>query len=166
MPEACTVPADSDQETPAAAASLEQVGDVLLDFGEESMRVSSVLLRLASPVFNRMLESGMKEAQQSVIKLVDFMKDACIKMLDHLPVTGNRLLQAQKCGLKRQRERCLHELARQGKELDLVLLHRANPDLLPLSGTEEAFKLFACLLQSAWPRFQSDPPKDEAPEPH
>ena len=131
------MPADSDQETPAAAASLEQVGDVLLDFGEESMRVSSVLLRLASPVFNRMLESGMKEAQQRVIKLdvavatkqdfesfyallgpgawsmekvsednidgllsmsdyyqVDFMKDACIKMLDHLPVTGNRLLQA------------------------------------------------------------------------
>ena len=192
------MPVDSDQETPAAAATLEQVGDVLLDFGEESMRVSSVLLRLASPVFNRMLESGMKEAQQRVIKLdvavatkqdfesfyallgpgawsmekvsednidgllsisdyyqVDFMKDACIQMLDHLPVTGNRLLQAQKCGLKRQRERCLHELiSRQGKDLDLVLLHTANGDLLPLSGTEEAETRFEPFAKRAWPRFQ------------
>ena len=36
--------------------------------GRSSVR-NQVLLRLASPVFNRMLESGMKEAQLSTIKV-------------------------------------------------------------------------------------------------
>ncbi|CAE7897152.1 KBTBD7 [Symbiodinium necroappetens] len=54
------------------AASLQQVGDVRLEFGEDSensMLASSHLLRVASPVFNRMFSSGMKEAQQGVIKV-------------------------------------------------------------------------------------------------
>ncbi|CAE6934330.1 unnamed protein product [Symbiodinium sp. CCMP2592] len=58
-------------ETPTAA-TLEQVGDVRLEFGDDAgsfMLASSHLLRLASPVFNRMLQSGMREAQQSVIKV-------------------------------------------------------------------------------------------------
>ncbi|CAE6934351.1 bath-38 [Symbiodinium sp. CCMP2592] len=58
-------------KTPTAA-SLEQVGDVRLQFGddtESSMLASSHLLRVASPVFNRMFTSGMKEQQQSVIKV-------------------------------------------------------------------------------------------------
>ncbi|CAE7618053.1 unnamed protein product [Symbiodinium microadriaticum] len=62
---------DRGTEIPAAA-TLEQVGDVRLEFGddpENSMLASSHLLRLASPVFNRMLQSGMKEAQHSVIKV-------------------------------------------------------------------------------------------------
>mmetsp|Transcript_98385 Transcript_98385/g.234222 ORF Transcript_98385/g.234222 Transcript_98385/m.234222 type:complete len:197 (+) Transcript_98385:62-652(+) len=173
MSEACAAQVDSDKETPAAVATTEQVSDVLLDFGEASMRVSSVLLRLASPVFNRMLESGMKEAQLSTIKVdvavatktqfqvfyallgpgafsfdkvtkdnidgllsisdyyqVDFVKEACIKKLGELPVTAHRFMQAHKHGLKRQRERCLHELARAGEEGELVLLHTANSDLL------------------------------------
>ena len=58
-------------ETPKAA-TLEQVGDVRLEFGGDAgsfMLASSHLLRLASPVFNRMLQSGMREARQSVIKV-------------------------------------------------------------------------------------------------
>ena len=52
----------------ATAASLEQVGDVHLQFGddsESSMLASSHLLRVASPVFNRMFTSGMKEQHQA-----------------------------------------------------------------------------------------------------
>ncbi|CAE7254519.1 ANK1 [Symbiodinium natans] len=173
MAEACAAQVDSDQETPAAVATGEQVSDVALDFGEESMPASSVLLRLASPVFNRMLESDMKEAQQKVIKVdvavatkqdfqvfyallgpgawstdkvtedsvdgllsisdyyqVDFIKEACLKKLANLPVTAQRFVQANKHGLKRQRDRCLHELARRGGEEELVMLHTANSDLL------------------------------------
>ncbi|CAE7190690.1 CAPS [Symbiodinium sp. CCMP2456] len=55
------------------AASLEQLGgDVRLEFGEDSesfMLASSHVLRVASPVFNRLFESGMKEAQHGVIKV-------------------------------------------------------------------------------------------------
>lgn len=185
MSEACAALADSDQEGPAAVATTEQVSDVLLDFGEESMRVSSVLLRLASPVFNRMLESGMKESQQSIIKVdvavaakqdfeifysllgpgewsreevtesnidgllaisdyyqVDFIKAVCLEKLERLPVTAHRFMQAHKHGLKRQRERCLHELARAGQEKELVLLHSANADLL-LEVALKKRKLFA-----------------------
>ncbi|CAE7509031.1 CAPS, partial [Symbiodinium sp. CCMP2456] len=43
-----------------------------LEFGDGAgsfMLASSHLLRLASPVFNRMLQSGMKEAQQGVIRV-------------------------------------------------------------------------------------------------
>ena len=56
-------------EVPEATATAEEVSDVLLDFGGDTMPVGSQLLRLASPVFNRMLVSGMKEAQQSIIKV-------------------------------------------------------------------------------------------------
>ena len=139
---------------------------------ERSSVRNQVLLRLASPVFNRMLESGMKEAQLSTIKVdvavatkkqfqvfyallgpgafsfdkvtkdnidgllsisdyyqVDFVKEACIKKLADLPVTAHRFMQAHKHGLKRQRDRCLHELARAGEEKELVSLS-ARTDLL------------------------------------
>ncbi|CAE6934241.1 KBTBD6 [Symbiodinium sp. CCMP2592] len=68
---------DLETESPDSAerpgtATLEQVSDVRLEFGgncEDSMPVNSALLRLASPVFNRMFTSGMKEAQQGVINV-------------------------------------------------------------------------------------------------
>ena len=63
------VPVQVHEEIPAASATMEEVSDVFLDFGVDSMPASSVLLRLASPVFNRMIQSGMKEAQQSIIKV-------------------------------------------------------------------------------------------------
>ncbi|CAE7938064.1 unnamed protein product [Symbiodinium necroappetens] len=53
-------------------ATAEQVSDVRLEFGEngeDSMPANSALLRMASPVFNRMFTSGMREAQQGVIKV-------------------------------------------------------------------------------------------------
>ncbi|CAE7220989.1 bath-36 [Symbiodinium sp. CCMP2456] len=56
-------------EVPEATATAEEVSDVLLDFGGDTIPVGSQLLRLASPVFNRMLVSGMKEAQHSIIKV-------------------------------------------------------------------------------------------------
>ncbi|CAE7580089.1 unnamed protein product [Symbiodinium sp. CCMP2592] len=67
MSEACL--ADATMEVLEATATAEQISDLVLDFGVDSLPVNSVLLRLASPVFNRMLESGMKEAQQSLIKV-------------------------------------------------------------------------------------------------
>ncbi|CAE7495106.1 unnamed protein product [Symbiodinium natans] len=166
--------------TEATAATLEQVGDVRLEFGEDSescgessdvsMLASSHLLRLASPVFNGMLQSGMKEAQQSVIKVVvatkqefmtfynllglwawstdkvtkdnvdsllaisdyyqvDIIKDACVKLLLTLPVTGARLLQAHKHGLKEQYQRCIDHLAGNSTNEDLTVL-RSEPDIL------------------------------------
>ncbi|CAE7039640.1 unnamed protein product [Symbiodinium sp. CCMP2592] len=69
MSEASLVQADTEMEVPEATATSEQVSDVVLDFGVDVMPASATLLRLASPVFNRMLESGMKEAQQRVIKV-------------------------------------------------------------------------------------------------
>mmetsp|Transcript_20020 Transcript_20020/g.41717 ORF Transcript_20020/g.41717 Transcript_20020/m.41717 type:complete len:112 (+) Transcript_20020:18-353(+) len=56
-------------EVPEATATTKELCDVLLDLGVDTMPAVSQLLRLASPVFNRMLESGMKEAQQSIIKV-------------------------------------------------------------------------------------------------
>ena len=67
MSEANLVQADANTEVPEAA--VERVTDLLLDFGQEFMPASSHLLCLASPVFTRMLESGMQEAQQRVIKV-------------------------------------------------------------------------------------------------
>ena len=67
MSEACL--ADATMELLEATATTEQVSDFVLDFGVDSLPVNSALLRLASHVFNRMLESGMKEAQQSIIKV-------------------------------------------------------------------------------------------------
>ena len=64
MSEACL--ADAKMEVMATA---EEVSDVVLDFGVGSMPANAALLRLASPVFNGMLKSGMKEAQQSIIKV-------------------------------------------------------------------------------------------------
>ncbi|CAE7574552.1 unnamed protein product [Symbiodinium microadriaticum] len=78
-----TVPATFDihftdiAEAPGSAegpttATAEQVSDVRLEFGEngeDSMPANSALLRMASPVFNRMFTSGMREAQQGVIKV-------------------------------------------------------------------------------------------------
>ena len=61
--------ADAQLEVLEATVTAEEVSDVVLDFGVDSMPANSVLLRLASPVFNRMLKSGMKEAQQSIIKV-------------------------------------------------------------------------------------------------
>ena len=52
-----------------ATATTEEISDVVLHFGVDSMPANSALLRLASPVFNRMFASGMKEAQQGVIKV-------------------------------------------------------------------------------------------------
>ncbi|CAE7370120.1 ANK1 [Symbiodinium sp. CCMP2456] len=176
MSEACAAQVDSDKETRARVATTEQVSDVLLDFGEATMLASSVLLRLASPVFNRMLASGMKvdvavatktqfqvfyallgpgafsfdkvtkDSIDGLLSIsdyyqVDFVKEACIKKLDELPVTAHRFMQAHKHGLKRQRDRCLHELARAGEERELVLLHSANADLL-LEVTLKKRKLF------------------------
>lgn len=71
-PAADMEPLATDNTEMPAAATLDQVSDVRLEFGESSehsMPANSILLRLASPVFNRMLQSGMKEAQQSVIKV-------------------------------------------------------------------------------------------------
>lgn len=56
-------------EVPPATATSEEVSDLLLDFGGDTMPAVSQLLRLASPVFNRMLVSNMKEAQKSIIKV-------------------------------------------------------------------------------------------------
>lgn len=52
-----------------ATATTEEISDVVLHFGVDSMPANSALLRLASPVFNRMFTSGMKEAQQGVIEV-------------------------------------------------------------------------------------------------
>ncbi|CAE7020766.1 unnamed protein product [Symbiodinium sp. CCMP2456] len=52
-----------------ATATTEEISDVVLHFGVDPMPANSALLRLASPVFNRMLASGMKEAQQGVIEV-------------------------------------------------------------------------------------------------
>ena len=41
----------------------------MVEFDAASMAVSSALLCLSSPVFNRMLQSGMKEAQQKSIRV-------------------------------------------------------------------------------------------------
>ncbi|CAE7765755.1 unnamed protein product [Symbiodinium sp. CCMP2592] len=60
----------TDENTPAAAtATMDELGDLVLDFGVDSMPACSVFLRAASPVFNRMLQSGMQEAKQGVIKV-------------------------------------------------------------------------------------------------
>ena len=40
------------------AATTEELSDVVLDFGVDSMPANSVWLRMASPVFNRMFQSG------------------------------------------------------------------------------------------------------------
>ena len=71
-PAADMEPQATDNSEMPTAATLDQVSDVRLEFGEsseDSMPANSILLRLASPVFNRMLQSGMQEAQQSVIKV-------------------------------------------------------------------------------------------------
>ena len=52
-----------------ATATAEEVSDVVLHFSVDAMPASSALLRLASPVFNRMFTSGMKEAKQGVIEV-------------------------------------------------------------------------------------------------
>ncbi|CAE7192406.1 GAPDH [Symbiodinium microadriaticum] len=118
-----------------------------------------------------MLASGMKEAQQSIIKVevanqaefetfyallgpaawgahkvteanvdgllaiggyyqVGFLLQACENLLLQLPVTGDRLVQASKHGLKKQQERCVYELARDCKKQDLIALHRSDADML------------------------------------
>ncbi|CAE7938128.1 bath-42 [Symbiodinium sp. KB8] len=69
MSEASPAQADAQMEVLEATVTAEEASDVVLDFGIDSMPANSVLLRLASPVFNRMLRSGMKEAQQSIIKV-------------------------------------------------------------------------------------------------
>ncbi|CAE7457594.1 Enc1, partial [Symbiodinium sp. KB8] len=56
-------------EMSGATATTEEISDVVLHFGVDSMPANSALLRLASPVFNRMFTSGMKEAQQGVIEV-------------------------------------------------------------------------------------------------
>ena len=157
-------------EVPHVSATADEVSDVLLDFGVDTMPAGSQLLRLASPVFNRMLASGMKEAQHSIIKVdvaskeefkifydllgpmawsddkiteanveslltisdyyqVGIMKQACEQSLLRLPPTGNRLIQAQKHGLKTQYERCILYLAKQGTKSDLQVLEE-HPALL------------------------------------
>ncbi|CAE7195237.1 bath-38 [Symbiodinium sp. CCMP2592] len=162
---------DADEDTFPGVATSEQIGDVVLDFGVDTMPACSALLRLASPVFNRMLASGMKEAQQSIIKVevankaefetfyallgpaawgahkvteanvdgllaiggyyqVGFLLQACENLLLQLPVTGERLVQASKHGLKKQQERCIYELARDCKKQDLIALHRSDADML------------------------------------
>ena len=156
------------------AASLEEVGDVRVEFGEDSessMLASSHVLRVVSPVFNRMLQSGMKETQQSIIRVdvaskeefitfynflgpvawstdqvteanvdslvtisdyyqVEIIKRTCEDLLLTLPVTGTRLVQADKHGLKRQFERCTRHLAKQSTKEDLEVLHQSAPYIL------------------------------------
>ena len=68
-----TLPPEVDADEGMTASTAVQ--DVLLDFGEDSMWVCSALLRLTSPVFHRMLESGMAETQQRIIK-VDMVNKA------------------------------------------------------------------------------------------
>ena len=68
----------------------ERVNDVVLDFGLDSMHASSHLLCLASPVFDRMLESGMKEAQQSIIKMEVASKEEFTVFYDLLRPTAWR----------------------------------------------------------------------------
>ena len=47
----------------------DELGDLVLDFGVDSMPACSSFLRAASPVFNRMLQSGMQESQQGTVKV-------------------------------------------------------------------------------------------------
>ena len=70
-PAADLIDPDREPEGPTTATA-EQVSDVRLEFGEnceDSMLANSALLRMASPVFNRMFTSGMREAQEGVIKV-------------------------------------------------------------------------------------------------
>ena len=61
---------------------------------------------------------------------VGFLLQACENLLLQLPVTGERLVQASKHGLKKQQERCIYELARDCKKQDLIALHRSDADML------------------------------------
>ena len=74
MPAAASSRADADRSgnkisAAAAAATIHALGDIVLDFGVDSMPACSAFLRAASPVFNRMLVSGMPEAEQGAIKV-------------------------------------------------------------------------------------------------
>ncbi|CAE7551067.1 GAPDH, partial [Symbiodinium sp. KB8] len=80
--------ADAKAEAPGATGTAERVNDVVLDFGLDSMPASSHLLCLASPVFDRMLESGMKEAQQSIIKVEVASKEEFTAFYDLLRPTA------------------------------------------------------------------------------
>ncbi|CAE7868249.1 unnamed protein product, partial [Symbiodinium microadriaticum] len=88
MSEASLVQADAKAEAPGATGTAERVNDVVLDFGLDSMPASSHLLCLASPVFDRMLESGMKEAQQSIIKVEVASKEEFTAFYDLLRPTA------------------------------------------------------------------------------
>ena len=59
-----------------------------------------------------------------------FLLQACENLLLQLPVTGERLVQASKNGLKKQQERCIYELARGCKKQNLIALHRSDADML------------------------------------
>ncbi|CAE7216776.1 unnamed protein product [Symbiodinium sp. KB8] len=64
------VPEQADTDKDGSAAGTRHLNDITLDFGAgASLSACSALLRLASPVFDRMLDCGMQEAQQSVIKV-------------------------------------------------------------------------------------------------
>ncbi|CAE7041260.1 Enc1 [Symbiodinium sp. CCMP2456] len=160
---------DAKTEVLEGAATTEELSDVVLDFGVDSMPANSVLLRMASPVFNRMFQSGMKEAQQSIIKVdvagkeeftifynllgpvawnarkvtkenvdtllaisdyyqVETIKQTCEDLLLDLPPTGTRLLQAHQHCLKRQYQRCIHELAKKSAKEDLEVIW-SQPDV-------------------------------------
>ena len=62
------VQADAKTEVFEGAATTEELSDVVLDFGVDSMSANSVLLRMASPVFNRMFQSGERNTA-SIIKV-------------------------------------------------------------------------------------------------
>ncbi|CAE7195485.1 bath-38 [Symbiodinium natans] len=61
--------AGDEQVSASAGIDMQHVNDVVLEFDGASKPVCSALLRLASPVFDRMLGSGMQEAQQGSIKV-------------------------------------------------------------------------------------------------
>ena len=61
---------------------------------------------------------------------VDFIKSACEDCLLNLAVSGERLLQAHKHGLKTQYQRCVQSLAKEGVPEDLRVLHLHAPEIM------------------------------------
>ncbi|CAE7254465.1 unnamed protein product [Symbiodinium natans] len=69
MEQASPKQADANKEWPGGSGNASRLNDITLDFGGGStMSACSALLRLSSPVFDRMLECGMREAQKNIIK--------------------------------------------------------------------------------------------------
>lgn len=163
---------------PAMAAQLgdfsPNCSDMVLVFGEaggeSEMPVHSVLLRLASPVFEAMLSTDMAEKESrrvrveaasfedfaefykfllplrgrtmklsesnvdSMLAISDYyqvepLKEECAAVLEGLPVSVPRLLQAHRHGLRRQYERCAEAIGQCFHKHDLTLLSR-HTDIL------------------------------------